>query len=978
MTSPVPRRRLTAVAACGWALALLILGLTTGTAAAQAAPLSASFDYSPSAPEVGQTVAFAATTSGGTTAPIEHAWDLDGDGEFDDAVGARAQTSFAAAGSYVVRLRARQSGITVVESVAERTVIVGSGVPPADPPPPADPAPPADGNQPPVARYDRGCARQGTIVLCAGLMARESKPKLLDASLSSDPDGSIARYEWDLDGNGTFEVDGGVSPTVSHTFELYKGLVDPRVRTIAVRVTDDAGATAVDTVQLRLYEPACQDLVVYRGLELSGACIRSRNATADGRPVTRHYSKEPVTINGITLVPAGGARITIDVPRDGAPGNPRVYAGDVAVSMAVEGAIVPLYDGRIDWKAIGGKLFGFEVDATARLNGLRITGVPTRPTFGFGRARVDVHVAMPDQFGGTTSATPIPLRGGGARAAASEPLSFEVPSGALGPIGLSNLKVTYDGVDLWEIAAGVALPPPTDVRIDAEAGIRSNGDFDHAAAAVDFGSGVGPFGPVPIYLKRIAFRVELHPKQSECVPHVGVVDGRDYGNPSFALCGSVRLTGGPSILGGAAISLDGGLGFASFDDRPSIFRAFGDLNVVEIPVAHGEMEVHTDGYIRVGGNYRWGVEDVFTIKGGLDLELYGSKFNASAWGKACIDFVDFCRGMSAVISSKGVAVCLSIDIWVGTWTPGIGYVWGESSPDLYFDGCDIGDYKEHIDHATANVSAARERSIEVEDGLPGTVIAAQGKDAPPQITLIGPKGERITTPDGLEPVEDERYFLLKDPRANLTQVAINAPSGGRWRIVLEDGSSPLVSLRSAEGLPEPKVEAKVTGSGHRRTLRYSVAPLEGQDVTFIERGPSAGRRIGVAKGSEGTLAFTPADGVAERRDIVAVVEQDGRPRAELEVASYQAPARLRPARPRGVRVRRGRSSLAVSWRAVPRAVRYDVRVRLDDGRRLLVRTSRRRATLRRIGSVRHGSVSVRALSRSGTTGPAAKARLRAA
>jgi hypothetical protein len=64
MTSPVPRRRLTAVAA-----------------------------------EVGQTVAFAATTSGGTAAPIEHAWDLDGDGEFDDAVGARAQTSFAAEGS---------------------------------------------------------------------------------------------------------------------------------------------------------------------------------------------------------------------------------------------------------------------------------------------------------------------------------------------------------------------------------------------------------------------------------------------------------------------------------------------------------------------------------------------------------------------------------------------------------------------------------------------------------------------------------------------------------------------------------------------------------------------------------------------------------------------------------------------------------------------------------------------------------------
>ena len=83
-------------------------------------------------------------------------------------------------------------------------------------------------------------------LLASGLMARESTPKLLDASSSSDPDGSIVRFEWDLDGNGTFEVDGGPSPTLTHTFERFKGLVDPRVRPIAVRVTDDDGATAVD------------------------------------------------------------------------------------------------------------------------------------------------------------------------------------------------------------------------------------------------------------------------------------------------------------------------------------------------------------------------------------------------------------------------------------------------------------------------------------------------------------------------------------------------------------------------------------------------------------------------------------------------------------------------------------------------------------------------------------------------------------
>ena len=34
-----------------------------------------------------------------------------------------------------------------------------------------------------------------------------------NASASSDPDGTIAKYEWDFDGNGSFETDGGTSAT---------------------------------------------------------------------------------------------------------------------------------------------------------------------------------------------------------------------------------------------------------------------------------------------------------------------------------------------------------------------------------------------------------------------------------------------------------------------------------------------------------------------------------------------------------------------------------------------------------------------------------------------------------------------------------------------------------------------------------------------------------------------------------------------
>jgi hypothetical protein len=60
-----------------------------------------------------------------------------------------------------------------------------------------------------------------------------------DASASSDPEGLQLRYAWDLDGNGSFETDGGTSPTVTHT---YSGTTTFTAR---VHVSDPHGASGV-------------------------------------------------------------------------------------------------------------------------------------------------------------------------------------------------------------------------------------------------------------------------------------------------------------------------------------------------------------------------------------------------------------------------------------------------------------------------------------------------------------------------------------------------------------------------------------------------------------------------------------------------------------------------------------------------------------------------------------------------------------
>ena len=64
------------------------------------------------------------------------------------------------------------------------------------------------------------------------------QPVTFDAGGSTD-DGTIVRYEWDLDGNGSYETDGGASPLVTRSFP------NATVMSIGVRATDDDGRTAV-------------------------------------------------------------------------------------------------------------------------------------------------------------------------------------------------------------------------------------------------------------------------------------------------------------------------------------------------------------------------------------------------------------------------------------------------------------------------------------------------------------------------------------------------------------------------------------------------------------------------------------------------------------------------------------------------------------------------------------------------------------
>lgn len=60
---------------------------------------------------------------------------------------------------------------------------------------------------------------------------------ILDASASYDPDGSISKYEWDINGDG-------IADSLARAFSTDRLTQDPGERTISLTVTDDLGKTA--------------------------------------------------------------------------------------------------------------------------------------------------------------------------------------------------------------------------------------------------------------------------------------------------------------------------------------------------------------------------------------------------------------------------------------------------------------------------------------------------------------------------------------------------------------------------------------------------------------------------------------------------------------------------------------------------------------------------------------------------------------
>jgi len=142
-------------------------------------------------------------------------WDLDNDGNFDDASGPVVTTSFGAVGDYPVGLKVTDNGVP--QKFAVTIVTVRITTPPI----------------PPTADAD------GPYIFCP-----QAKPWFLNGTGSVNPDqglhepgrpgDTIQEYAWDLDGDGAFDDAFGAQPDVTAYFTA-RG---PGDYLIQLRVTD--------------------------------------------------------------------------------------------------------------------------------------------------------------------------------------------------------------------------------------------------------------------------------------------------------------------------------------------------------------------------------------------------------------------------------------------------------------------------------------------------------------------------------------------------------------------------------------------------------------------------------------------------------------------------------------------------------------------------------------------------------------------
>jgi hypothetical protein len=675
------------------------------------------------------------------------------------------------------------------------------------------------------------------------------------------------------------------------------------------------------------------------------AAVKSLLATMS---VPSYYSYSAVRLDGVDLVPQNGTPILI------LPASDAIVAPQVRVFLdghVISPGTIPL---ALYLPAAGGQLATLTLPRQLPLIGslpfkgsIAIalarahTTLSNGDTCQYACAALTVSAELPGVFsdddGNGLAATGV-VTADAVNGLQLDSLEIKVPSAQLAGIGVKDVDIRYSHAN--ESLHAQATVELLDVAGDISGSIDFvHGAFQGASVAWDAGDGPGIDlgGPFNIYLTHLGGGISLNPT---------------------TITANGTITGGPQTLGCALFGMTGTI-TTTFGPFSLDANATGQLLCQN--VANEYFHVDQGGSILIGGNVNIGLL-FFQFSGGLNIaaDTAQGHLQADANMNACVDIEgEHCVGAEVVVSDRGVGLCADLGF---THAGG-----GIQFPDnvlIFWDSCDIGKFRS-LGFVT---SAAGKRLFSVPRGQAVSVIGIKGDGGAPQVTLVGPHGQKIDTPAGGYAKTAHEFIVADGVHSDETYFVIDHMAPGRWSIDPDPGSVAVTTIQQGASLPAPDVRAHLSrGRKGAFALHYSLHPLAGQRVSFIERDQRGNvYTIGTARGKAGAISFTPSALLGAKRTIVAQVTQDGHPREDDTLLRYRAPAPAPLPPPRGLHARRAGGGLRVSWRRVAAAEAYAVTIRLADHTTRFAQVTASAATVAAFPAGTAATVQVRAIRRAAT------------
>jgi hypothetical protein len=261
-------------------------------------------------------------------------------------------------------------------------------------------------------------------------------------------------------------------------------------------------------------------------------------------------------------------------------------------------------------------------------------------------------------------------------------------------------------------------------------------------------------------------------------------------------------------------------------------------------------------------------------------------------------------GGEFAISQRGLAACVSARIKFlfvdETVSAGLGVNFPGGRPPLNilellanlrgFLGCDLKYYRPLDRRIVASGAQADASRFTIPKGAGLSLLSIEGAGGAPRVRLRSPGGKVFDFTGATQTARFDDAVGQIVAKEGRTVVFLRNAQAGNWTAESATGSPSIARVQLAKVLPKPKVSGKVSGMGASRLLKYSIAPLDGQQVRFVEDAAGGYKVLKTVKGGgRGSFRYTAGEASGSKRTITAQVTQDGLPRQNIKIAGYRAP-----------------------------------------------------------------------------------------